>query len=140
MKETHSAGGVVVNESGKVVIVSQNGDSWSLPKGHVESGEALRETAVREIFEETGIKDIRFCRQLGTYSRYRIGKDGQGEDTSELKHITLFLFTTPAGEGVRPRSPEHPQMRWLDSGEVAGYLTHPADRDFFRKVVSELTN
>ena len=34
-----TAGGIVVNPNGDVLVVSQHGDSWSLPKGHLEDGE-----------------------------------------------------------------------------------------------------
>ncbi len=39
MKKTHSAGGVVTNGEGEVLVVSQRGTSWSLPKGHIDAGE-----------------------------------------------------------------------------------------------------
>ena len=48
-KETTSAGGVVMNSKGEVLVVSQGGTSWSLPKGHVEVGEDSLKAAKREI-------------------------------------------------------------------------------------------
>ena len=39
-------------------------DEWSLPKGKVETGESLEETAVREVREETGC-EIRLGEFLG---------------------------------------------------------------------------
>ena len=73
MKKTHSAGGVVTNQEGKVLVVSQHGTSWSLPKGHIDPGETALAAARREIYEESGIRDLEFVRELGTYERYRIG-------------------------------------------------------------------
>ena len=35
------AGGIIINNYGKVVVVNQNHDEWSLPKGHVDDGETL---------------------------------------------------------------------------------------------------
>ena len=37
--ETQTAGGVVVNKKGRILVVNQRGTSWSLPKGHIEPGE-----------------------------------------------------------------------------------------------------
>lgn len=37
---------------------------WSVPKGHVESGETLEQTALREIGEETGLHNIRILDKL----------------------------------------------------------------------------
>ena len=44
-----SAGGVVVHD-GKILVVSQQGRSWSLPKGGGEEGEDFLSAAQREIF------------------------------------------------------------------------------------------
>src|SRR5690349_15416127 len=92
--KTESAGGVVLNKIGRVLVVSQRGDSWSLPKGHIEEGENKLQAATREITEESGITRLTLVKDLGSYSRYKIGKGGIKEDTSELKVIHMFLFKT----------------------------------------------
>ena len=55
----YSAGGLVFDSLGRVAIIARHSRSghleWCLPKGHIEKGETPRETAVREIHEETGI-------------------------------------------------------------------------------------
>lgn len=138
MKRTSVAGGVIVNENtGLVVVVSQSGDSWSLPKGHVEPGEDELTAAVREIREESGVTDLRFKGSLGKYERHRIGKDGKGEATDELKTIVMFLFTTPQ-ETLAPEDPKNPEARWIDRHEVAALLTHQRDKEFFLSVVDRL--
>ena len=130
MKKTFSAGGVVLNKRGQVLVVSQKGTSWSLPKGHIDIGETARAAAVREIYEESGVKQLTFIKNLGAYERYKIGKDGVGENTNELKHITVFLFTT-SEEKLNPQDPDHPEARWVNKEKVAELLTHPKDREFF---------
>ena len=89
MLQTESAGGIVLNNKDLVLVVSQYGTSWSLPKGHIEPGESKILAARREILEETGIKDLKLIKELGSYQRYKIGKDGK-DDTTELKTI-LYL-------------------------------------------------
>jgi len=129
MFKTRSAGGVVLNSGGRVLVVSQNGTSWSLPKGHIEAGEDALAAARREIYEEAGIRDLTLIRHLGDYERFRIGRDG-GEDESELKTIHMFLFETSETE-LSPVDVENPEARWVDGEEVAGLLTHPKDAEFF---------
>src|SRR5580698_4953632 len=90
-KVTVSAGGVVINQQGMVLVVDQNGTSWSLPKGHVDPGEDPLEAAIREIMEESGVTDIHFVNTLGAYGRYKIGKNA-GDDKSEWKVLLFFLF------------------------------------------------
>src|SRR5437588_11494293 len=97
MIQTRSAGGIVVNREGRVLVVSQHGTSWSLPKGHIDEGEDTLAAARREIYEESGVRDLEFIRGLGSYRRFRIGKSG-GEDESELKTIEMFLFRTSESE------------------------------------------
>lgn len=136
MIRTESAGGVVLNREGRVLVVSQHGTSWSLPKGHVEAGEDALAAAEREIYEESGLRGLELVCELGSYSRYRIGKDG-GEDESELKTIRLFLFRT-AGSALAPVDADNPEARWVEPGRVAEMLTHPKDREFFLSVLGRV--
>ena len=129
MLETYSAGGVVTNGDGKVLVVSQRGTSWSLPKGHIDPGEDPLTAAKREIYEESGVRDLQLVRELGTYSRHKIGANG-GEDPTERKTITMFLFHTSQSE-LQPTDPDNPEARWVPKSEVAALLTHPKDRQFF---------
>jgi ADP-ribose pyrophosphatase YjhB (NUDIX family) len=130
MKKTSSAGGVVTNDEGKVLVVSQHGTSWSLPKkGRIDPGESALAAARREIYEESGIRDLELVRELGTYERYRIGVDG-GDDRSELKVITMFLFRT-SERVLRPVDVENPEARWVETSKVAPLLTHEMDKRFF---------
>jgi len=136
-RQTYSIGGVVLNGQGRVLVVSQHGTSWSLPKGHVESGEDEETTARREIYEESGITHLEFVRTLGSYQRHMITDDGKGEDRSELKNITMLLFTTEEIE-IAPRDPENPEARWVNRDEVADLLTHPKDKEFFESIKKDL--
>ena len=78
-KYTQCAGGIVINDNQEIAIVNQNHNSWSLPKGHVDKGETILDAAIREIYEETGIKDLKLIKPLGDYGRYRIGLDGEDD-------------------------------------------------------------
>lgn len=132
MKETQSAGGVVLNKVDEILVVNQFGRSWSLPKGHIETGEDAVTAARREIYEEAGIHDLMYIGELGRYQRFRLD-EFNGEDKSELKTITIFLFKTKT-VALNPMDPENPEARWVRKENVAQLLTHEADKAFFRSI------
>ncbi len=135
---TQSAGGVIVNPKGQVVVVSQYGTSWSLPKGHIEKGENPLDAAKREILEETGIEAqaLTYVSDLGSYSRYKIGQCG-GEDANEYKTIQMFLFTTEE-RPLHPMDPRNPKANWVEPLEALSLLTHSQDRLFFKRILPQL--
>lgn len=59
MIEATSCGGVVIFR-GKILVLYKNFknkyEGWVLPKGTVEAGEEYQDTALREVFEETGVR------------------------------------------------------------------------------------
>jgi 8-oxo-dGTP pyrophosphatase MutT (NUDIX family) len=71
--EVLAAGCVVENEDGHVLWMERNG-RWDLPKGKVEPGEAIEAAALREVNEETGIRDLTLGELLGpTYHTFEMG-------------------------------------------------------------------
>lgn len=132
----HSAGGVVVSKSGQVLVVQQQDGSWSLPKGHVIEGEDLRATAEREIFEESGLSDVKLVKLLGSYSRYTLSNAGV-EDTTSMKRITMYLFLTDQEE-LRPMDTRMQKAKWMNPAEVQYILTHPKDQEFFLSILPEI--
>ena len=131
VKQTTSAGGVVINKDGLVLVVNQKGQSWSLPKGHIDEGESALDAAKREIYEESGISQLELLSELGNYQRSRIALGG--DDTSEQKTIFMFLFKTDQSL-LKPIDPENPEARWVNKNEVADLLTHRKDKEFFLSV------
>lgn len=133
----YSAGGVVIGPGNKILVVNQNGNSWSLPKGHLDNGEDAEEAAKREIFEESGIQEVKIVETLGEYERGRIGVGGIGEKLDQMKHITMFLCITNQ-EDLSPIDPENPKAEWLAVQDVAERLTHVKDKEFFQSIVPKI--
>jgi len=135
MKETASAGGVVLNSDGLVLVVGSHGRVWSLPKDHIEREENSID-AVRRFVEETvGIENLNYVRPLGCYQRFRIAPDG-GEDIGEHKTIEMFLFHTE--EIADLGDSDNPKARWVSRNEVVGLLTNRKDKDFFECILPDL--
>lgn len=130
MIQTEVAGGIVLNSKGEVAVVSNQGNFWGLPKGHIDPGEDALTAAKREILEETGISQLTLIKAYPIYQRYRGTPDG-GDDVSELKTIYMFLFSTDE-EKLAPQDPQNPEARWMKPEDVVAMLTHPKDKEFFQ--------
>ncbi|MRG86031.1 NUDIX hydrolase [Salinibacillus xinjiangensis] len=62
-KHIVSAATIVLNDKGEILLIKGPRRGWEMPGGQVEVGESLREAAIRETKEETGI-DVeiqKFC-------------------------------------------------------------------------------
>lgn len=75
VRETTS-GGVVFRRNAKggveILLIQDAKNRWTIPKGHVEPGEEPKQTAEREIREETGLQEMRVYSWLGKVNfRYR---------------------------------------------------------------------
>ena len=132
---TSSAGGIVQNEEGEVLIVAQRGDVWSLPKGHIDPGEDELTAAKREIHEESGVlpESLILHSRLGEYTRFKIGPGGV-DAKSESKTLIFFHFSTQKVV-LKPIDPFNPEAKWVDKKDVTSYLTHPKDIDFYQSVI-----
>jgi 8-oxo-dGTP pyrophosphatase MutT (NUDIX family) len=107
-----SAGGIVENARGEVAIVLQKKRRvlrWTLPKGRIDAGETAETAALREVYEETGLR-ARIVRPLGVHEGPRhfthyfemllISDDGSHDDeTKEVRFVSL----AEAARNVRSR-------------------------------------
>lgn len=71
-----TSGGIVFRRTDKgaleLLLIKDAKNRWTIPKGHVEPGEEPRDTAEREIREETGLKEMKVMNWLGKVNfRYR---------------------------------------------------------------------
>src|SRR5690348_2789813 len=72
-----TAGGIIFRRNKdtkelEILLTQDAKDRWTIPKGHIEEGETAKETAAREIGEETGLMDVDVMSWLGKiHFRYR---------------------------------------------------------------------
>ena len=71
-------------------FIKHGSGRWTFPKGHQNLGEALVETAIREIKEETGLTGLFFRGSIGKTS-FRFST----QDAMVDKTVQFFLFEAP---------------------------------------------
>ncbi len=86
------AGGIVLGDSGTIALVwSTNSKTWLFPKGHIDGDESDEDAARREILEETGLTDLDYIDDLGSFERA-----GYGDKAGKSVHMYLFAATQHA--------------------------------------------
>ncbi|MBN2267271.1 MAG: NUDIX domain-containing protein [Candidatus Babeliaceae bacterium] len=123
MKKEQSAGIVVYQrnkETGKLeyLLLHYLGGHWDLPKGKVEGNESLEEAAVREVWEETGLRVAPIAGFSESISYCYRGPQKELVD----KSVTFFIGETT--ESKIKLSEEHLAFEWLEIGQALRRLTY----------------
>lgn len=108
-----AAGGMVRNEKGKVLFIFRN-DKWDLPKGKLDKGESIEKAAIREVEEETGVKDLTIKNYLKT--TYHIFKRN-GE--YRLKKVVWFdMISSYSGKLTPQKNEGITKVKWKGSKKI----------------------
>ncbi|GAB3486892.1 NUDIX hydrolase [Amycolatopsis cihanbeyliensis] len=126
-----SAGGLVVDPGrDRAVLIGrldrQGRLLWSLPKGHIEDGETMEQTAVREVKEETGIT-AHVLEPLGAIDYWFVA-----ERRRVHKTVHHFLLEASGGE-LSDEDVEVTEVAWVPLAEVESRLAYADERKLVRK-------
>ena len=112
-----AAGGLVRNDEGKLLMIFRRG-KWDLPKGKLDKGESLEDCAVREVEEETGIKNTKIEKPYTvTYHVY----DEFGKHI--LKESHWFTMHSPGVQELKAQTEEQiTAIEWADDKRIKELL------------------
>lgn len=102
-------------------------DYWDLPKGHLEEKEKPQETAIREVTEETGLKDIIFFDGFKEKIKYSF----QRQRKKVLKFVVFYLAETK-NDKIK-LSQEHIDYKWLPQRAALELLTFKNAKQILKK-------
>ena len=124
-----AAGGLVRNKEDRILLMKRRG-KWDLPKGKLDPGEILEDCAVREVKEETGLKDVKLQEKLiTTYHTY----DENGKHF--LKESHWYKMFAAGNQELQPETEEDiTEILWVRKSEINTFLdqTFPLIRDVIR--------
>ncbi len=112
-----AAGGLVANNQGNYLFIYRNG-KWDLPKGKMEKGENPAETAIREVQEECGIKNIEIDHFL--FDTYHLFTE------NKKKRLKVTHWYKMLGEKEDALSPQFEEgiekVEWIDLNKTPEIL------------------
>ena len=143
MRREFSAGGVLVRRMRGhwwlAAIRPRRDDAkvvWALPKGLIDTGERGEETAVREVFEETGVEG-RVERKLGDV-RYVYTWKGE----RIFKVVSFFLLRPVRGRlgDLQPEMEiEVADVRWVRLDDAPQVLTYGSEQEMAERAIETVT-
>lgn len=113
-----TSGGMVFRRNEKtkqieILLIQDAKDRWTIPKGHIEEGESAKQTAKREIAEETGLTDVDVLNWLGKINfRYR--------RANSLVLMTTEIYLVHAKANTDKLKPEEWMngIKWFSTNEA----------------------
>jgi ADP-ribose pyrophosphatase YjhB (NUDIX family) len=128
---------LVLNEKKEILFIFRRG-KWDLPKGKLDKGETLEQCAVREVEEETGLKNIMLDKNLiTTYHTY----DENGKHI--LKESYWYEMHVEGIQKLIPQTIEDiHEAKWVKKKNLSDVLsnTFPSVKDVIEKYQKTLTS
>jgi 8-oxo-dGTP pyrophosphatase MutT (NUDIX family) len=134
----YTAGGVVFRRMEnriEILMIQDRLGRWTIPKGHVEPGESIEQTALREVAEETGLTRLRLGDKLDKlHFFYR--KEGK------LIFMTTYVFLMEALGDTDNLSQGDSEgivdTKWFDSDKALGLIEYRDTERLFRLGLSKI--
>jgi len=124
--------GVLIERDGKYLLIKRAADPdkgmWSVPGGLVEVGERVRDAALREALEETGLR-VEIVDRLGVVDK--IMRDDEGR---VMYHFIIVQFLARIVEGEVRAMDDALEARWAEPTEFRSYELTASLREFLKEM------
>lgn len=128
MRNEKSCGCIVIN-NGEVLLVKHNDGHIAFPKGHIENGETEEQCALRETYEETGLK-VKIIKGYRYTQTYFVKQD-------VLKEVVYFLAEKE--EGILQRQEkEIASLGFYPYKDALFLITYLDTIKLFKEVINDM--
>jgi bis(5'-nucleosidyl)-tetraphosphatase len=116
-----------------LILRSSKHGEWGPPKGHADKDENEVETALRELYEESGLRRVEFVPGYKQVLKYTVNR----RDKKLSKEVVFFLGRMSSDESIA-LSEEHTEAHMATLDEIEIMVPHEDLRELFRKAETHL--
>ena len=142
----NGVGAVVLNKNNKVFVgkrIDNPNNKWQMPQGGVNKNESLVKAMKRELFEETGIKNIKIEKELDYWLTYNLPKNligiiWKGKFKGQKQKWFIVRFLGEDNEiNLKAGKPEFFEWKWIEIDELPNVIVD-FKKNVYEKILFEL--
>ena len=122
---------ILLNKENKVFVakrIDNPKNFWQMPQGGIDEGEDSYKAALRELEEETSVKNVDLIKEIDGYQTYFLPKNllgiiWRGKYKGQKQKWFCMKFTGKDNEiNINTKKPEFSEWRWVDIDEITNYV------------------
>ena len=141
--------GIVILNKKNQVFVAKRIDNpknfWQMPQGGVDEGENFYNAALRELYEETSIKNVLLLKEIDNYLSYELpdyllGIIWKGKYKGQKQKWFIMRFDGEDSEiNIKTKKPEFFEWKWVEIEDLTNVVVY-FKLEVYKKIKSELLN
>ena len=138
--------GIVILNKKNQVFVAKRIDNpknfWQMPQGGVDEGENFYNAALRELYEETSIKNVLLLKEIDNYLSYELpdyllGIIWKGKYKGQKQKWFIMRFDGEESEINIKKKPEFFEWKWVEIEDLTNIVVH-FKLEVYKKIKFEL--
>ena len=139
-------GAIVFNEKNKIFVGKRKDnpiDKWQMPQGGVNKNEKLVDAMMRELYEETSIRNVKIIKEFDYWLEYELpnnllGIIWQGKFRGQKQKWFIVKFIGKENEiNLKTKHPEFIEWKWVDMNDLPNIIVE-FKKEVYKKILSEL--
>ena len=137
---------VILNKKNQVFVakrIDNPKDFWQMPQGGVDEGENFYNAALRELYEETSIKNVLLLKEIDDYLSYELpdyllGIIWKGKYKGQKQKWFIMRFDGEESEiNIKTKKPEFFEWKWVEIEDLTNIVVH-FKLEVYKKIKFEL--